>query len=74
MFCATVSEQQLVQCLYVALKSMEKFFVVFQSGKDWKKIFGLLVWKKKIIFHTWSFDIHFHDILLKIDIILLISC
>jgi len=52
MFCATVSEQQLVQCLYVALKSMEKFFVVFQSGKDWKKIFGLLVWKKKIIFHT----------------------
>jgi len=32
-----------------------------------KKIFGLLVWKKEIIFQTWSFAIHFHNILFKID-------
>jgi len=29
--------------------------------------FGLLVWKNKMIFQTWSFDVHFHNILFKID-------
>jgi len=42
--------------------------VIFQSGSLEKKIFfGLLVWKKKIIFQTWFFDMHFHNILFKID-------
>jgi len=50
MFCATVSEQQLVQCLYVALKSMENFFVIFQSGKDWKKIFWSIGMEKENYF------------------------
>jgi len=45
-----------------------------ESGKDWKKFFGLLVWKKEIIFEIWSFNIHFHNILFNIDIILLTSC
>jgi len=50
---------------------MEKNLVIFQSGKV---LLGLLVWKKKIIFQTWSFYIHFHNILSEIDIILLVSC
>jgi len=47
------------------LRSLEKYV---------KKCFGLLVWKKKINFQTSSFDIHFHNILFKMNIILLISC
>jgi len=49
----------LVQVSHAVLKSMETLFVIFQSGK--KYFFVLLVCKKKIIFHTWSFDGDFHN-------------
>jgi len=53
---------------------MEKLFVIFQSGKVGRKNFiALLVWQKKIIFHPGYLDIHFHNILFKIEIVLLIS-
>jgi len=43
------------------MASMEKFLFTFQSEKDWKKCFGLLVWKKKIIFQSWIFLHIFHN-------------
>jgi len=48
-----------------------KYFCHFPFWKSREKIFGLLVWKKKVVLQTSSFDIHFHIILFKIDIILL---
>jgi len=49
---------------------MENVFIIFQSGKVRKKFcFGM---EKKIMFQISSFDIHFPNILLKIDILLLI--
>jgi len=53
---------------------MEKLFVIFQSGKVGRKNFiALLVWQKKLIFQPGYLDIHFHNILFKIEIVLLIS-
>jgi len=37
---------------YAVLKSMEHFLVIFQSGSLENNFFGLLVWKKEIIFQT----------------------
>ena len=38
----------------------------------WKKIFGLLVWKKKMIFRTYSFDMCYHNIYSRLLILLFI--
>ena len=38
----------------------------------WKKIFGLLVWKKKMIFRTCSFDMCYHNIYSRLLILLFI--
>ena len=40
----------------------------FPSWKSLETIFFvLLIWKRKIIFQTWSFDLHFHNIFIKFD-------
>jgi len=57
-----------MQGSYGVLKSMKKVchFPV------WKNFFfGLLVWKQKKIFQTCIFGMHFHNISLNIDFILL---
>ena len=45
------------------LRSLEKFghFPVCKCLE--KNFFGLLVWKKKVIFQTWSFDMHSDNVL-----------
>jgi len=56
-------------------RSWKVFFCQFRVWKSLEKnFFGLLQWKKKKNFQTRFFDIHFLNILFKIDIILLISC
>jgi len=60
-----------MQVYYGVLKSMEKLWS-FSSLE--KVFFGLLVWKKKIIFQTCIFGMHLHNISLNIDFILLPLC
>jgi len=43
-----------------------KLLVFFRPGKVWKNIFGLLVWKKKIVFQNSSLDLDFHNSSFKI--------
>jgi len=73
--------ENLLLCLLKAETTTWKKFLYFTGlprslkkyGKIWsisaleKNSFGLLVWKKKIIFQTWFFDMDFHNILFKID-------
>jgi len=56
-----------MQSSFRVMKTTEKFghFPAWKSRE--KNFFGLLVWKKKIIIQTWSFDIHFHNISFKTD-------
>ena len=50
------------------LRSLEKCGKHFGCFPVWKNNFyGLLVWKKKLIFQTRSFDMHFHNISFQID-------
>jgi len=50
---------------------MEKYFVIFQPRKVLKKTFFWSVITENEDTQTSSFDIHFHIILFKIDLILL---
>jgi len=52
-----------MQGTYGVWKRMEKILVLFRPGKVWKKIIGLLVWKKEMIFLTSSFNMHSNNIL-----------
>ena len=55
-----------MQGSYGVRKSMGK--VHFPAWTSLEKFyFGLLIRKKKLIFQTWSFGMHFHNILLKIE-------
>jgi len=60
-----------MQGSYGVLKSMEKIWSFFSLEKI---SFGLLVWKKKIIFHTCIFGMYLRNISLNIDFVLLPLC